>query len=117
MTHNILIVEDDAAFGTMLKSWFKRNGYNATVCMSINSAQKELNNNNSYSLVLSDLRLPDSDGIMLLAWIREQKMEMPVIIMTSYAEVKTAVNAIKLGAEDFLEKPINPTILKEKIEL
>ncbi len=117
MTHNILIVEDDATFGTMLKSWFKRNGYNATVCMSINSAQKELNNNNSYSLVLSDLRLPDSDGIMLLAWIREQKMEMPVIIMTSYAEVKTAVNAIKLGAEDFLEKPINPTILKEKIEL
>jgi two-component system response regulator HydG len=67
-------------------------------------------------LVLTDLRLPDGDGIMLLAWIKEQKPEIPVIIMTGYAEIPSAVASIRLGALDYLEKPINPSLLKEKIE-
>lgn len=115
MIHRILIVEDDASFGMMLQSWFKRNGFEVVLCTKVESAKKELLKD-KFSLVLTDLRLPDGDGIMLLAWIREQKQELPVIMMTSYAEVQSAVAAIKLGAEDFLEKPINPTILKQKIE-
>lgn len=115
MEHKILIVEDDFAFGTMLKGWFRRNGYQSVLCQSVEGAKDELCKED-FDLLLTDLRLPDGDGIMLLAWTRENKMELPVIIMTSYAEVKSAVSAIKLGAEDFLEKPINPSILKEKIE-
>lgn len=115
MEHKILIVEDDFAFGTMLKGWFKRNGYQSVLCQSVESAKDELCKE-GFDLMMTDLRLPDGDGIMLLAWARENKMELPVMIMTSYAEIKSAVSAIKLGAEDFLEKPINPTILKEKIE-
>ncbi len=115
MKQKILIVEDDTAFGTMLQKWFLRNGFEASLCSKVALAQSELNNQ-SYNLVLTDLRLPDGDGIMLLQWIKEQKMAIPVIVMTSYGEIQSAVAAIKFGAEDYLEKPIVPSILKEKID-
>ena len=111
----ILIVEDDAAFGIMLRSWFQKKGYVVDLCSQVTDARRELSST-LYQLILSDLRLPDGDGIMLLTWIKEQKIDTPVIMMTSYAEVQTAVSAIKIGAFDFLEKPINPSILKEKVE-
>ncbi len=79
------------------------------------SAQ-ELLADSTYDIVLSDLRLPDGDGIMLLSWMHESDPSVPVIIMTGYGEIQTAVSAIKLGAFDFLEKPINPSVLAEKIE-
>lgn len=115
MKQKILIIEDDLAFGTMLQGWFTKNGYDPVFCMSVRNAKNELQKN-KFDLVLSDLRLPDGDGIMLLHWAKDNKMEMPYMIMTSYGEITTAVAAMKLGAEDYLEKPINPTILKTKIE-
>src|SRR5574344_58514 len=115
MKQKILIIEDDLAFGTMLQGWFTKNGYDPVFCMSVRNAKNELQKN-KFDLVLSDLRLPDGDGIMLLHWAKDKKMEMPYMIMTSYGEITTAVAAMKLGAEDYLEKPINPTILKTKIE-
>ncbi len=115
MSRKILIVEDDTSFGMMLQSWFGRNGFEATLVSKVEQAKKEICQHN-FNLVLTDLRLPDEDGIMLLTWIKEQKSELPVIIMTSYAEIQSAVSAIKLGAFDYLEKPINQSILKQKIE-
>lgn len=115
MTRKILIVEDDVTFGTMLESWVKKNGFDGVLLSKVKEAKKEIIKH-PFDLVLTDLRLPDGDGIMLLTWIKEQKMNIPVIIMTSYAEISNAVSAIKLGALDYLEKPINPAILKEKIE-
>ena len=115
MIPKILIIEDDIAFGTMLKTWFERNGYDALLCSKVAMAKQELAKN-KYNLILSDLRLPDGDGIMLLQWVKERNITAPLIIMTSYAEVQSAVAAIKLGAEDYLEKPIVPSIFKEKIE-
>ena len=116
MKHKILIIEDDAAFGAMLTGWFARNGYESTLCSTVADAKTELKQNR-YNLILSDLRLPDGDGIMLLQWAREQQIATPLIIMTSYAEVQSAVLAMKLGAEDYLEKPVVPSIFKEKIDL
>jgi two-component system response regulator HydG len=111
----ILIVEDDADFGDMLKNWFYKNGFEALLLSSMEQAKKALQKND-FCLVLTDLRLPDGDGIMLLAWIKERQATLPVIIMTGYADIQSAVSAIKLGAFDFLEKPVNPSILKQKIE-
>lgn len=116
MKQRILIIEDDTVFGTMLQSWCHRHGFEAELCAGVTAAQGILTQT-TFHLLLSDLRLPDGDGLMLLHWMRERKMNIPVIIMTSYGEIQSAVAAIKLGAEDFLEKPMNPTILKEKIEL
>ena len=78
-------------------------------------AKKEILRQN-FRIALTDLRLPDGDGIMLLAWIKDKRPDVQVIVMTSYAEIQSAVSAIKLGAFDYLEKPVNPRILKEKIE-
>lgn len=96
--------------------WFERNGIAATLCTGMLSAKEILLESDSFDVVLSDLRLPDGDGIMLLSWIKEKYKSMPVIIMTGYGEIQTAVSAIKLGAFDFLEKPINPSVLTQKIE-
>lgn len=116
MKQRILIVEDDAAFGAMLRGWFERSGYEALLCSSVAAAKQALGHDR-YDLILCDLRLPDGDGIVLLQWAREQQITTPLMIMTSYAGVQSAVAAIKLGAEDYLEKPIVPAILKEKIAL
>ncbi|MCE1155712.1 MAG: sigma-54 dependent transcriptional regulator [Bacteroidales bacterium] len=115
MNKHILLVEDDTAFGMMLQKWMKRNGYDATLCDRMKEAQK-LIARQSFHLILTDLRLPDGDGILLLQWIRESKLVVPVMVMTSYGEIQTAVAAIKFGALDYLEKPIVPSILKEKID-
>ena len=115
MKKHILIVEDDVTFGTMLKTWFDKNSWKTTWVSKIELAKNE-SQNNSFDLILSDLRLPDSDGIIFLTWLRENKIMTPFIIMTSYSDVQTAVLAMKLGAFDYLQKPINPTILQQKID-
>lgn len=115
MEKSILIVEDDLTFGTMLKTWFTKNAWNVTLVSKVEQAKVELNSV-YFDLIISDLRLPDGDGIILLTWMRECKLMSPFIIMTSYSDVQTAVLAMKLGAFDYLQKPINPTILEQKIE-
>jgi Response regulator containing CheY-like receiver, AAA-type ATPase, and DNA-binding domains len=115
MKHKILIVEDDASFGVMLQTWFKKNDYDAVLATKVDQAKQEFQKG-AFELIITDLRLPDGDGILLLTWVREQrKSNVPVIVMTGYAEVQTAVLAMKLGAFDYLKKPINPSVLEEKL--
>lgn len=116
MSKRILIVDDDVAFGVMLKTWFERNGWEVALASTLEQAVV-VSNATHFDLILSDLRLPDGDGIMLLTSLREKKIMTPFIIMTGYADVQTAVNAIKLGAFDYLKKPIIPEMLEEKIEM
>lgn len=116
MKKRILIVEDDVAFGTMLNTWFAKNSWDPIWVSKVELAKQEFQNS-SFDLVLSDLRLPDGDGIIFLTWMRENKIMTPFIIMTSYSDVQTAVLAMKLGAFDYLQKPINPTVLQQKIDL
>jgi len=99
----------------MLQKWFERNDFSVTLCTGMIAAQEELSRA-AYKVILSDLRLPDGDGIMLLTWLNETGLSVPVIMMTGYGEIQTAVSAIKLGAFDFLEKPINPSLLTQKIK-
>ncbi|MFV0310364.1 MAG: sigma-54-dependent transcriptional regulator [Dysgonomonas sp.] len=115
MASKVLIIEDDNTFGIVLKKWFNKNGFDAFVKSTLVEAKKDLLKAD-FKLIITDLRLPDGDGIMLLTWIRERKINTPVIVMTSYGEVQSAVAAIKLGAFDYMEKPINPDILRSKID-
>ena len=116
MSKSILIVDDDVAFGVMLKTWFQKNDWETTLATTLDKAL-QTSKTNRYDLILSDLRLPDGDGILFLNYLREKKIMTPFIIMTGYADVQTAVNAIKLGAFDYLKKPIVPEMLQQKIEL
>ena len=116
MKHTILIVEDDAAFGVMIQTWLKKNSYEADLVSRYEQAKIAITSKH-YDLILTDLRLPDGDGIILMSWVREKhKSHVPFIVMTGYAEIQTAVSAMKLGAFDYLKKPINPSVLQEKIE-
>ena len=116
MSKKILIVDDDVAFGVMLKTWFQKNDWDAELVSTMEKAFQAVNSC-QYELILSDLRLPDGDGIIFLTYLREKNILTPFIIMTGYADVQTAVNAIKLGAFDYLKKPIIPEVLQQKIEL
>ena len=112
---HILIVEDNIAFGTMLQTWLRRKGFEVDKATSVGAAVKLLVDMKSVDLVLSDLRLPDHDGLRLLAWMHEHSINAPFIVMTNYAEVQNAVLAMKSGAADYIAKPVQPDILLQKI--
>lgn len=112
----ILIVEDDIAFGTMMQTWLKKKGFDVDKATSVGTAVRLIENKPAYNLVLSDLRLPDRDGLELLAWMHKNNMLIPFIVMTNYAEVQNAVLAMKSGAADYIAKPIQPDILLSKIK-
>lgn len=115
MSHSILIVEDDLTFSTMLKTWLGKKGFSVDTASSNARARKQLDAQ-SYDLILSDLRLPDQDGIFLLSWMKEQGYDIPLIIMTGYADIQSAVQAIKHGASDYISKPVQPDELLKKID-
>ena len=112
----ILIVEDDIAFGTMMQTWLKKKGFDVDKATSVGAAVRLIEEKPAYNLVLSDLRLPDRDGLELLAWMHKNSMPIPFIVMTNYAEVQNAVLAMKSGAADYIAKPIQPDILLCKIK-
>lgn len=112
---HILIVEDDIAFGTMLQTWLRKKGFEVDKATSVGAAVKLLVDN-AANLVLSDLRLPDHDGLRLLKWMRDHDNNAPFIVMTNYAEVQNAVLAMKSGAADYIAKPVQPDILLQKIK-
>ncbi|MDY4401303.1 MAG: sigma-54 dependent transcriptional regulator [Prevotella sp.] len=112
---HILIVEDNIAFGTMPQTWLRRKGFEVDKATSVGAAVKLLVDMKSVDLVLSDLLLPDHDGLRLLAWMHEHSINAPFIVMTNYAEVQNAVLAMKSGAADYIAKPVQPDILLQKI--
>lgn len=114
MVSSVLIVEDDLTFSTMLKTWLGKKGFDVETA-STNARARKILLSKEFDLVISDLRLPDQDGINLLSWLREQKKNTPFIIMTSYAEIQSAVQCMKLGATDYISKPIHPDELLKKI--
>ncbi len=114
MSKSILIVEDDITFSVMLKTWLGKKGFEVDTASNIARARKQLETAD-FDLVLSDLRLPDNDGISLLDWMNQKGMQLPLIIMTGYADIQTAVQAIKSGAKDYISKPVNPDELLKKI--
>lgn len=111
---SILIVEDDITLGMMLKTWLGKKGFDVTSVSNIARAQKQIEAQ-TVDLILSDLRLPDHDGIHLLKWMNESQRTIPLIIMTGYADIQSAVQAIKLGARDYIAKPVNPEELLKKM--
>lgn len=111
---HILIVEDDTTFAVMLQTWLSKKKFSVASVSGIAAAKKTLIES-SADLVLCDLRLPDGDGIDLLEWVNNRNVNVPLIVMTSYAAIPSAVQAMKLGARDYISKPVNPEDLLQKI--
>ncbi|HNJ88464.1 MAG TPA: sigma-54 dependent transcriptional regulator [Chitinophagales bacterium] len=107
MRPTVLIIDDDPTFCLMLKSFLTKKDFATETAFSgaeaLNQVRKQ-----DFDVVLSDFRLPDTDGLELLENIREIKPGTPVIIMTSYADIRIAVKAMKIGAYEYVTKPVNP---------
>lgn len=104
--HKLLIIEDDVSFCLMLKTFLTKKGFSVFNAFSFKEAEQILNTE-AIELVLTDVRLPDSDGIEILQFIKNINTNIQVILMTGYTDIKTAVNVMKLGAFDYVAKPIN----------
>ncbi len=115
VNRRILIVEDDLTFATMIQTWLRKRGFGVERAASVGDAVKRLLDAGPFDLVLSDLRLPDHDGLFLLSWMQRRGMRCPFMVMTSYAEVQNAVLAMKSGACDYIAKPFQPDVLLQKI--
>lgn len=107
----VLIVEDEASFREVLQMGLEPQGFRTLAVGTLAEAQdilgKPNGNNGQIRAVVSDLRLKDGSGIDLLTWMKEKGLETPVVIMTAFATTETTVNALNLGAADFLTKTKN----------
>lgn len=107
MSSKILVIDDDTAFCVMLKTFLQKKGFDVTNAFNGQEAEGEISKQ-VFDVVLTDIRLPDSDGLKILKLVKETSLDTQVILMTGYTDIKTAVNSIKMGAFDYVGKPINP---------
>ena len=118
----IIVVEDNIVYCEFVCNLLAREGFRTVQAYHLSTAKKLLQQASDGDIVVSDLRLPDGDGIDLLRWMRKEGMTQPLIIMTNYAEVHTAVESMKLGSLDYIPKqlvedklvPLIRSILKER---
>jgi len=103
----VLIVEDKESLALMLKETVESEGLEADVVANGNDAMRRLAEGRRYFAVLTDLRLPGADGIAVLKQARESDPDCPVIVMTGFATIENAVEAMKIGAYDFVQKPVD----------
>lgn len=99
----------------MMQTWLRKKGFGVEKASSVKAAVGLLTAGGGFDLILSDMRLPDHDGLFLLEWLHKSGMGVPFIVMTNYAEVQNAVLAMKSGACDYVSKPVHPDILLQKI--
>lgn len=104
MNQRILIVEDEAPMCELLMSFFSQKGYKVSSAQNGEEAVAKLEEQD-YALVITDIKLPGMSGLELLARIRVDWSDLAVIIMTAFSSISSAVEAMKLGAEDYIGKP------------
>jgi two-component system response regulator HydG len=103
----ILIVEDDLTFSQLLEGFFTKHQHEPTVVHNVKNAYRNLDQK-EFDLLLVDYRLPDGTGLDILTYVTGNGMNLPLVIMTSFNDVRTAVKAIQQGAFDYITKPVNP---------
>jgi len=103
----ILIIEDDLTFSQLLTSFLSKYGHAPESANEVRKSLKRIEQE-TFDLFLVDYRLPDGTGLDVLSYLREKSLTQPLIIMTSFNDVRTAVKSIQLGAFDYITKPVNP---------
>jgi len=112
--HKILICDDQATIRTSLKEALVEDGHDVVEAQDGASALARVKDS-APQLLLLDLKLPDISGVEVLRRLREEGTEIPVILMTAYGDLPTAVEAMKLGAYDFVQKPYSLSDMKSKV--
>lgn len=115
MSYSILVTDDDTAFCVMLKTFLQKKGYEVVSAFTGAEAKEEIAAR-FYDIILTDMRLPDADGLDILRAAKSANLETQVILMTGYTDIRAAVNAIKMSAFDYVGKPINPDEIVHTIQ-
>ena len=115
MHKNILVIDDNLTICLMLKSWLIKKGFTVETASSVVEAKRKVKEQ-PFDLILSDIRMPDTDGFGFLAWVKKYDSDILVIMMTGYADIESAVESMKSGAVDYISKPIEPEQLFKKID-
>lgn len=115
MAEKLLIVEDEDTLCESLKRVFTKEGYETDIADSAEAAF-DLLKDKTYDLIITDIILPGISGIELLSRYKKQNPGQKVVIMTAYASMETAVEALKAGACDFIIKPIMHDEMKRVVK-
>lgn len=115
MKKKILIVDDDALVLKTLENLFLRQGYEVS-CVKNSEEALQRTAGDAFNLIVSDIRMPGSDGIEMLKKIRANRVETPLVFITGYASENTPIDALKLGAKDYILKPFNLDELLESVK-
>jgi DNA-binding NtrC family response regulator len=115
MRPRILVVDDEPSIRTVLKAHLAREGHDVSTATDGAEAVSALTAT-PYDLVISDLKMPGMSGLELLAWCTREQPGLPVVLITAHGTVDTAVEALKLGAQDFITKPFDLDELKQAVE-
>jgi two-component system response regulator PilR (NtrC family) len=110
-----LVIDDEPDLCELLTMTLERMQIQTSSCGDIDTARRMLREND-YQLCLTDMRLPDGDGLELVDWIQAEGYPTPVAIITAHGNVETAVRALKLGAFDFISKPVDLAALRKLVE-
>ena len=102
----IYVIEDNPVYNDYVCNLLRKEGFRTEQAYHLNTARKLLAKIEDGDIVLADLRLPDGESIDLLRWMRAGGKEQPFIIMTNYGEVNSAVESMKLGSKDYIQKPL-----------
>ena len=108
----ILVVEDKESLRAMLEETLRADGWGVVGAATGTDAIEKLRSGGNVDLVLTDWRLPGADGLAVLDASRALDPTLPVIILTAFGSIETAVDAMKRGAEDFITKPVDPELLR-----
>lgn len=104
---HILLVEDDVTYSRIIQSFLEKNYFKVTSCTKYADIDYNLKNN-PIKLVVTDFRLPDGTGLQVLKKVKDNYPEIQVILITNYSDIRIAVKAMKMGAFEYITKPINP---------
>jgi len=110
-----LVVDDEPDICELLAITLQRMGIMAETCGNVGSAKEQLLAND-YDLCLTDMRLPDGDGLELVEWMQRSALRTPVAVITAHGNVETAVKALKVGAFDFISKPVDLHDLRKLVD-
>ncbi len=112
---NVLVIDDEPDIRELFILTLSRMGLSCDIAVDFKQGIEYIKQNN-YSLVLTDMRLPDGDGIEIVKFIQKFKPQLPVAVITAYGNVEGAVNTLKAGAFDYVSKPIDLVMLKELVK-
>lgn len=104
----ILLVEDDPAFSQIIENFLRRKKYEVSTVPNLKEALAMLKQPEACELILLDYHLPDGNGFDLIRQLSGQSVKIPIIMMTGFHDIRTAVKAIHMGARNYITKPVNP---------